>query len=243
MLNNEISKLRCPTLICSNNWKEYIKKIIYSNGYCIDDCSFEDKMEYEYYCYDECPKGTHSSINNSYKCEKNVNKCFKKSPFILMEDNSCALDCRSEDIFNKKCTLNNIESREIIISNIIYDIQNGQMNGLISEYLRVKKDMIIKKNETVYQITSSWNQNNKQYNNISSIKLNQCENILKVQYNISTDESLIILKIEQDIEELLIPLIEYEIFNPESKEKLNLNHCINEKAYIDIYIPVSINIL
>jgi hypothetical protein len=72
MLNNEISKLRCPTLICSNNWKEYIKKIIYSNGYCIDDCSFEDKIEYEYYCYDECPKGTHSSVNNSYQCEKNI---------------------------------------------------------------------------------------------------------------------------------------------------------------------------
>jgi hypothetical protein len=244
-INNEISRLKCPILTCSNNWKEFIKKIIYNSDNCTDDCRSEEKFEYEYYCYDKCPIGTHSLSNNDYLCKKNVNKCLNKSPFILTEDDSCALECSSEDFFNNKCKLSNynIENKKFIINNIIDDIENGQMNGLISGYLTTKKDIIKKVNETIYQITSSWNQNNKKYNNISSIKLNKCENILKAKYNISTNKSLIIFKIEQKMEELLIPLIEYEIFEPETKEKLNLNHCINEKAYINIYIPVSINIL
>jgi hypothetical protein len=52
---------------------------------------------------------------------------------------------------------------------------------------------------------------------------------------------LIIFKIEQAMEELLIPLIEYEIFNPKTKEKLDLNYCKNENIYIEIYIPATIN--
>jgi hypothetical protein len=144
---------------------------------------------------------------------------------------------------NSQCTFhnNNIENKRIIINTIKKDIENGLINRLISEYLNEKKDILIEINGTIYQITSSWNQNNKQYNNISSIKLNQCENILKEQYNIPTDESLIIFKIEQAMEELLIPLIEYEIFNPKTKEKLDLNYCKNENIYIEIYIPATIN--
>jgi surface protein len=168
-IKNELSKLKCPTLICSENWKEYKKKIIYNTGNCTDDCISEEKFEYEYNCYDECPKGTHSSINHNYLCEKNVDKCINKSPFISTENNSCALSCSSEDFFNKKCTLNNynIENKRTFINNIINDIENDQINGLISEYLRNRKDLIIVKNETLYQITSSWNQNNNQYNIIS----------------------------------------------------------------------------
>jgi len=117
------------------------------------------------------------------------------------------------------------------------------MNKLISEYFGDKKDIIINKNEIIYQITSSWNQKNKKYKNISSIKLKDCENILKTKYDMQSDEVLIIFKIEQNIERLLIPLIEYEIFNPKTKEKLDLNYSKNENIYIDIYIPVSINIV
>ena len=244
-INIELSKLKCPIINCSDNWKEYKKRLIYKNGVCINDCKENDnyKYEYEFYCYDECPKGTHSTINNKYLCEKNSYECIKKYPFLFTGNNSCSENCSSEDFFNEKCTLNdyNIESEGIIIRNIINDIENNLMNKLISEYLNDRKDLIIKKNEIIYQITSSWNQNNKQYKNISSIKLKNCENILKAKYNIQTDEALIIFKIEKKIEGLFIPLIEYEIFNPKTKEKLDLNYCKNESIYIDIYTSISIN--
>ena len=116
------------------------------------------------------------------------------------------------------------------------------MDKLIKEVLDEKKnDLIIKENDTLYQITTSFYQNNNDYKNISSINLGEFENIIKENYNIPKNEPLIIFKIEQNIEGLLIPFIDFEIFNPETKEKLNLSDFNNERVYIEIYIPVSIN--
>ena len=72
---------------------------------------------------------------------------------------------------------------------------------------------------------------------MSSIDLLECENILKEKYKINKNESLLIFKIDYFIEELNIPIIKFEIFNPKNHEKLDLNFC--EK--ININIPVSIN--
>ena len=93
------------------------------------------------------------------------------------------------------------------------------MDSLINETLNEGKDLIIKKDNILYQITSTFNQNNKNYQNISLLKLEECEKILKMNYNISDEEILIIFKIEQNIKGFLIPLIEYEIFSPKKKEK------------------------
>ena len=38
-----------------------------------------------------------------------------------------------------------------------------------------------------------------------------------------------------------MPLVEYEIFNPKTKEKLDLSYCKNNNLNVSIYIPVSIN--
>ena len=65
-----------------------------------------------------------------------------------------------------------------------------------------KKEIIKKVNNTIYQITSSFNQNNKDYNNVSSIKLCECENILKEKYKIPKNNSLIIFKIEHFVKGL-----------------------------------------
>ena len=40
---------------------------------CVKSCTFDSiyKYEFEDYCYDKCPKGTHSTDDNIYLCEKN----------------------------------------------------------------------------------------------------------------------------------------------------------------------------
>ena len=108
-----------------------------------------------------------------------VDKCLNKKPFINIEDNSCIDICNSEDFFNEKCTINNhtTEGEKIILNNIIEDIENGNLDKLLLGVINERKDIIIQDNERVYQITSSLNQNNNK--NISSIKLGECENILK----------------------------------------------------------------
>lgn len=93
------------------------------------------------------------------------------------------------------------------------------MDNSIKELINNQEDIILKKNNTIYQLTSSFNQINKNYINISSIKLSECEDMVKEINNISLHDPLIIFKIEKNIQDLLIPLIEYEVFNPKTKKK------------------------
>ena len=239
------SNLKCPIYDCSNNWKIFKKRILYNTGICINDCKNDElnKYEYEFFCYLECPKGTHSSKNDKYLCEKNVNNCVQKYPFINTQDESCAEICNSEDFFHQKCKLNiyNAEIKDFIIDTIISEIENNTMQNLINEIIEGQMDSIVTINESIFQLTSSFNQNNKIYKNISSIKLKECENIIKEKYNIPKNDSLIIFKVEKNVKHSLIPLIEYVIFNPMTKEKLDLNDCRINKKNIDIYIPVTVN--
>ena len=115
------------------------------------------------------------------------------------------------------------------------------MDEVIDEVLTKGKDITIndKENNIIYQFISSDNNNNKnKANNISSIDLGECETILKQKYNIS-NISLLILKSDAFIDNSLIQVVQYEVYHPLNKTKLDLNYCSDTK--IDIKIPVSIN--
>ena len=73
------------------------------------------------------------------------------------------------------------------------------------------KDLLIKDNNIQYQLTSVYNQKYNKYNNLSSIKIDECEKKLWNDYIIDNNITLYILK--KDIFEngLLIPIIEYEV--------------------------------
>jgi len=78
--------------------------------------------------------------------------------------------------------------------------------------------------------------------NKTSINLGECENKLKNVYNISTNNSLYILKIEKKIEGMNIPKIEYEVYYPllnTNLVQLNFTNC--ENTNIEISIPIKIN--
>jgi len=237
----ELSSLKCPINDCSIEWDNNKFRIIYNTEECIERCLNDEvnQFEYQYFCYDQCPMGTHSSKINKYLCEEYPTKCIKKYPFINIKDNSCSGHCDSYAFFNNICTLNDKHpnSKGMIIYIIENDIKDGSMNLLLEQVIKgEKKELVKKANDTLFHITSSYNQN---INNLSLIKLGECENILKEKYNITKNETLIIFKIEIDIEGMLIPLIKYEIFNPITKNKLDLNYCKNKN--ITIHIPVNIN--
>ena len=245
---SELSSLKCISNNSSIKFDENKRKIIYDNRYCIDDCQATELYKYEFdnYCYKKCPFGTHSIKNNFYVCEENNVECSDNFPFINLIDNSCIKVCYSEDFFKKKCALNknNIERKDIMILKIKNEIEDGSLDKLLFEIINDKKDRIIRENNFIYQLTSSFNQNNKNYKNITIIKLDKFENIIKEQYDISQNDSLIIFKIEKYKEEILIPFIEYEIYHPKTKKKLNLNfyNKLNISPFIYIYLPVSITI-
>jgi len=243
---SELSSNKCITSHCHANLENLQKKVISENRICINECYLDKIYKYEYdnFCYDNCPKGTHSQKDNIYLCHANVYECIEEYPFLVVKDNLCVENCNSKDFFNEVCLISNINinSLRIIILNIIKGIQEGLMDLSLEEVINEeKKDIKKKANNILFFITSSYNQIHKKYNDSSSINLGECENILKNKYNISKNETLIIFKTERYIEGLLIPLIEYEIFNPKTKEQLDLDECKKSKNNFDILIPVKIN--
>ena len=137
----------------------------------------------------------------------------------------------------------NINLQDIIniINKIKNEIKNGLMNSLLDNIYENnnKNDLLVKYNNITYQLTTSYNHNSKIYNNAASIDLGECENILKEKYKLNQNKSLIIFIISYFIEGLNIPIIRFEVFDPISKEQLNINFC--ENTNINIYTPVSIN--
>ncbi len=115
---------------------------------------------------------------------------------------------------------------------------NESLEGLKNSEI---DDIIKNENNTIYQLTTSFNQNNKKYQDISSILLGDCETLLKEKYKLLKNETLIIFKTEQNFENAIIPLIDFELFNPLTKELLDLNVCRNTNINISIFISKSIN--
>ena len=179
--------------------------------------------------------------NNNYICEGEL-ICEDDSPYFLISNNECSTNCSASSLFTHECKINNdnIIAKQKIILDIINDIKSHSLDELLLNVTNgEKKDIILNESNIIYQITTTFNQINNDYENISTIDLGECENILKDKYNISKNESLIIFKIDYYVEGLYIPIIKYEIFDPRTKEHLDINYC--EENSIKINIPVVIN--
>ena len=159
------------------------------------------------------------------------------------KSNELMKNCTAVDFFKGNCGTQSdslsTENKDDMINNIIDNIISGNLNTLLSNVTENNKDFLIKEDDIIFQITTTDNQNNNDYNNISNIKLGECEDELKRIYNISKNKSLIILKIDYFMPGLLIPVIGYEVFHPENRTKLDLSYC--QEFLINYNIPVSID--
>ena len=73
-LINQLSSKRCIIHNCQIDFEDIPKKKkIYETRVCIDNCNSDEDYKYEYanFCYDQCPKESHSSKDNIYFCEIN----------------------------------------------------------------------------------------------------------------------------------------------------------------------------
>jgi hypothetical protein len=220
-----INKAKAPLLF------EYIRKKNFTL-----DCSYFDEKETYIDNTDYFYEDTNIPSNSITAQVEATEKIKKEEP------------CSPEDFFKGKCGIENentdkvisVEQKDNMINNIIGDIMNKNLNNILDNILEGKKDdYIIQQDDISYQLTTTENQINNKYNNISTINLGECETILKNIYTIDNSSSLIILKVDYKMEELKIPIIGYEVFHPETKEKLNLSYCSN--VTVDYNIPVNID--
>jgi hypothetical protein len=161
----------------------------------------------------------------------------------IKDDYSQAIKNFSSKSFFQESKQINIESpaqKDEIIKNVKEDLINGNLNSLLKDVIEgAKQDLIAIDNDIIYQITTTENQQNNSYANISTVNLGECEQKLKDIYHINNTLPLIILKVDYYMPGLLIPIIGYEVYHPTNKSQLDLNHC--KDNYVKLKIPVSIN--
>jgi len=232
---------KCPLKckLCSENSMKNNLCISCNENYSSKE-NDEKNIEPYINCYLNCPLG-YININDS--CEINSDSCENNDlQYITVDEVLCLEECTSIDFLNKVCKAryNSLDIKKNITYRIRNDITSGKLSSLLSNVTSGDKiDITIVGDDIIYQITSSDNQNNKNYNNTSILKLKDCEDILKSNNGINENQTLIILKIDIYKEGLLMPVIEYEVYHPTEFYKLNLTDCDNLKIVISL--PVSIN--
>ena len=104
--------------------------------------------------------------------------------------------------------------------NIQNDIVNNNLDSLIYNDIEINKKDVFYKDlyNNIYQLSIIDNQKDNEYNNASTIKLDECENKLREQYNISKNISLLIFKMDSFIEGYKFPIIQYIIYNSKTKK-------------------------
>ena len=148
----------------------------------------------------------------------------------------------SEEFFKEGHIIDDesIKNKDKIIESIREDLLNGNLDDLLLNLTNgTKQDLLFQSKDIILQITTTENQKNNEYKNISTINLNLCEERLKRINNISKDQSLIIFKVDYYIPGLLIPVIGYEVYHPTKNYKLELSNCSD--ILVNLNIPISIN--
>ena len=213
----------------NKNCPENKNKLIFENRQCIDDCSKDKIFKYEYNnsCFKSC-----SDISEIIGLNEN---------YIIYYDNNekeCKFKISNDHILNYTNNNKNdiIDTQSIILGddndkNIEY-MRNKLNNSYIkeSELEEIKNGndlVLIENNELKMSLTTSDNKIN-QNKNTSRIDLGECENELKNYYNISKNDSLLILKVEVMKKDMKKPRIEYEVYytsNENKLYKLDLDKC------------------
>jgi len=181
-----------------------------------------------------------TNIQKIYINEKG--ECPKDFPYKLQNERECVKECKASDVFKGICIINNKDPiiNDIMINKTRNELINHKMDELLKDVISGKKENLITvQGNVIYTLTTSDNQKNTKQKNESTIYLRDCQNKLKDHYNISTNETLLIFKI--DIFEHCSdnPIIEYEIYNSKTKEQLDLIYCQDIK--IQINIPAKID--
>ena len=141
---------------------------------------------------------------------------------------------------SKKASNEELTNKDEVIISLKENLINGNLSSLLTDLVNgTKEDLIAEYKDIIYQLTTTENQKDDSYSNISTIDLGECEDKLKGIYGINPNISLIILKIDYKMEGLLIPIIGYEVYNPLNMSQMNLSYC--NDINIKLNIPVSID--
>ena len=172
---------------------------------------------------------TTEKITDEYTTE---NKKFYNDSDFIYGSSDTILNISDEVWFQNNCTIKDIMNNGCN--------QKINTNQIKNAYTQIKKDIlnqnyskgnvVIKTDNVAFQISKYDEQNSN--NTLSYINIGKCEDIIKQKYNISKQESLIILKTDIKNANLTATYVQYEIYNPINLTKIDLDICKDTKATI-----------
>ena len=137
-----------------------------------------------------------------------------------METKECLKSCTASEISNHVCKINFVTNDNI--NNFTENIRNM----IKEENITSEINLIIEGTNTIYQIISSEKMNENENTNISIIDLGDCEKKLKSEYVL---DYLLIMKIDTKLDSNTAVILNYEIYDPYTNQKLNLSICSDIK--------------
>ena len=143
-------------------------------------------------------------------------------------------------IINEKNETKNMSKREKIeyYDNLIRLIEKEFTENYNTSKIDKGQDEIIKTEKFIVTFTTSTNQRNNKNSNMTTIDLGTCEALLRIAYNISSNETLYMKKMDIVQEETKALKVEYDVYCKlfgTNLIKLNLTAC--EKSKISIFTP------
>ena len=145
-------------------------------------------------------------------------------------------DCSIEMIIENKCKSKSLSPEEYLK---IYQNLKKNLASLKDE------NIIIETKNVTFHVSSYNEQKLDNIKKISNIDIGKCENELKEKYNIKSD--LIVIKTDIISDDFTQTYVQYEIFNPNDLQELNLSECsditINTPIYFDKEVETLYNSL
>ena len=254
--NQSGNEINNNCLECNDNYKFLNDSLaILNNCYNICDLYYFDENN-QYFCTQSCPSSYPKLIKSKKKC---IDVCKKDDEYLLDYNNQCYRECpENTKLYHEEykcfdsCNSTQIEYKGICYNNLQNEDYNSDFNDLLNNVLlssytfeEGESIMIERPDNTVYQITTSKNElellknKSSNVNNISIIDLGECETILKQHYHINENDSLIFVKSECKANKASEKKVNYEVYEPYNKTKLNLSFC--EDTPINLYIPMELS--
>ena len=264
--HNHIKKIVESNKSCVDNCSNFIYE---NNDICYDTAPPTTELIQDYTTYfpTEMPTiTTQVSIINNSSNDIDTNNFTEMSVISTqLESNSLTIDFKTDHIDEltdfKLDTTNDIsESNYIMVETT--NILNSSLALTIKEKNQLKfeeigesilpsfsgnngEEVIIEGDDDFYFCLSAYDgkkfpeKSNNNSNKFSVIDLGECEDRLREKYGINDSLSLIILKYEKISNASIEKTIQYEVYEPINKTKLDLSICSD--ISIDIYVPVELS--
>ena len=215
-------------VLCECKFKSEFKKLS-------DIISKKDELLYYNFQLEADNLYTNSYSDNSF----NTNNLNSDSiSVILNELQKCLFKSKN----TKECK-ESIEFEDFINRNYMPVNSKDSIDkvfGLFQEQLKNKsinanKSEVIEGEDITFHMTTT--EQKATNNKISHIDFDECEKIL--QEKLGIEEPLIIISVDIKRNDTMSTQVEYQVFNPNTLEQLNLSFC--ENVQIDIYTPLNLD--